>query len=383
MTEQVDIAILGAGPVGLTLARKLAGQRFRVALIERRRLADQASDPRALALAHGARQLLEPLSAWPADSATAITRIHVSQKGGFGRCEMDATEHGLPALGYVVRYGDLAASLAKDIASLPGITLYEDCTATLAGKDGEGLQLCLDSGDCERSLRCSLLVHAEGTPTEAAEIEVRDYGQQAVVAEVSLADGHQGCAWERFTPEGPLALLPYGRGYAVVLTVPGARAASLLALDETAFLAALEKQFGRPLALTACGPRSAFPLVLRIRKSPIAPRQVWIGNAAQTLHPVSGQGFNLGLRDAEVLGEALWRGGPDAGAPANLASYARRRRLDRQGGAAFTDGIVRLFSNDLPPLKLARGLGLLALDLLPPARQFVAKRMIWGARAWS
>lgn len=382
MTEAVDVAILGAGPVGLTLARKLAGRRFRVALIERRRLAEQADDPRALALAHGARQLLQPLSAWPG-AATAIETIHVSQRGGFGRCLLAAADYRLPALGYVVRYGALATALASGIDRLAGLTLREACQARAIAVDDEGVTLGLHDANGEHSLRARLLVHAEGTPEDAAGVEVRDYGQHAVVAEVQLAGGHGGRAWERFTPDGPLALLPLERGYAVVFTVPAPRASALLALDEAGFLAALEKQFGRPLALTGCGPRHAFPLVLRLRRELTAPRQVWIGNAAQTLHPVSGQGFNLGLRDAEVLGEALWRGGPDAGAAANLDGYARRRRLDRQGGAAFTDGIVRLFSNDLPPLKLARGLGLLALDLLPPARHFVARRMIWGARAWS
>ncbi len=177
----------------------------------------------------------------------------------------------------------------------------------------------------------------------------------------------------------------------VVLTVPNEQAEPLLQLDDAAFLAELRKRFGSRLDFVAAGPRAAFPLALRVRKNIVQTRQVWIGNTAQTLHPVTGQGFNLGLRDAWELAEILLterrRGAPhaktgDPGDPTTLAAYARGRRADRLGGMAFTDGIVRLFSNDLGPLKTLRGLGLLALDLTPPLRDFVARRMIWGARAW-
>ena len=199
------------------------------------------------------------------------------------------------------------------------------------------------------------------------------------------ATPHGNRAWERFTPDGPLALLPVGQDYSVVFTVPPEKAERLLALDDAEFLAALRTQFGTRLDFVHAGPRAAYPLALRVRKQLVQPRQVWIGNAAQTLHPVSGQGFNLGLRDAWELAEKLLDGleqFPDAGHPTALAAYARGRQTDRRGSMAFTDGIVRLFSNDIPPLRLARGLGLLALDLAPPLRHFVAKRMIWGARAW-
>jgi 2-octaprenyl-6-methoxyphenol hydroxylase len=157
----------------------------------------------------------------------------------------------------------------------------------------------------------------------------------------------------------------------------------LLDLDEVAFLTALRAQFGSRLDFVASGPRASFPLALRVREQLVGPRQVWIGNAAQSLHPVSGQGFNLGLRDAWELAAALLANASgDAGDAATLDSYARARRLDRKGSIAFTDGIVRVFGNDLAPLRIARGLGLLALDVLPPLRHFVARRMIWGARAW-
>ena len=198
-------------------------------------------------------------------------------------------------------------------------------------------------------------------------------------AEVTPTPGHNKRAWERFTPDGPLALLPLGNEYSVVFTLPPAKADAVMAMDDTAFTAALQNQFGRRLSFAKPGPRSRFPLALRLRETLVKGKEVWIGNTAQTLHPVSGQGFNLGIRDAWQLAEILLKNGVDR---SSLADYAASRRLDRRGSAFFTDQIVRTFSNDCGPLKLARGLGLLALDLCPPARHFVAKRMIWGARAW-
>lgn len=214
-------------------------------------------------------------------------------------------------------------------------------------------------------------------------MRVCDYRQHAVVAEVRPLPGHGHRAWERFTPDGPLALLPLGDDYSLVFTVPPEKAAALLDLDESCFLAALRKQFGRRLDFVASGPRASFPLALRVRQHLVGTRQAWIGNAAQSLHPVSGQGFNLGLRDAWELAEALLANATrDAGENSTLTSYARARCLDRQGSIAFTDGIVRLFGNDRVLLRSMRGAGLLALDVLPPLRHFIAKRMIWGARAW-
>jgi 2-octaprenyl-6-methoxyphenol hydroxylase len=174
-------------------------------------------------------------------------------------------------------------------------------------------------------------------------------------------------------------LLPLGNEYSIVFTLPPAKADAVMAMDDEAFTAALQDQFGQRMRFAKPGKRSRFPLALRLREALVKDRQVWIGNTAQTLHPVSGQGFNLGIRDAWQLCEILLRDGVDR---SSLEHYAASRRLDRQGSALFTDQIVRAFSNDFAPLKLARGLGLLALDVCPPARHFVAKRMIWGARAW-
>ena len=192
---------------------------------------------------------------------------------------------------------------------------------------------------------------------------------------------HGNVAWERFTPQGPLALLPCGDEYAVVYTCAPVEAERLVALGDDGFLAVLQTHFGGRLQFTACTSRHVFPLGLRYRPSPVGPRSVWLGNAAQTLHPVAGQGFNLALRDIMQLARTL-TDAADPGAATLLAHYAAARRLDRNGVIGFTDTVVRLFSNDTPLLREGRGLALLALDLVPPLRSFVARRMMYGARAW-
>jgi 2-octaprenyl-6-methoxyphenol hydroxylase len=391
--SSVDVAIIGAGPVGMSLALALAAGPQRVLLLDSRPHAAWAGDPRALALAHGSRQLLESLGAWNAAAATSIDTIHVSQRGGFGRTLIDAREYGIAALGYVMRYRDLAATLDTRInASVKATQRLHHCTVLGITADSEAAEITLAAptdraeradAAAARRIRARLVVHAEGTPASDPAVRVYDYRQHAVVAEVRPVPGHQHRAWERFTPDGPLALLPLAQDYSLVFTVPPEKAAHLLTLDEADFLTALRVQFGSRLDFVASGPRASFPLALRVREQRLGPRQVWIGNAAQSLHPVSGQGFNLGLRDAWELAAALLANSTgDAGDAATLAAYARARRLDRRGSIAFTDGIVRVFGNDLAPVRMARGLGLLALDVLPPLRHFVARRMIWGARAW-
>ena len=376
-----DILIVGAGPVGLTLARALAACPWRIALLDRRPRGAGQDDPRALALAYGARQLLEPLGAWPQHAESPIREIHVSQRGGFGRTLIRPEDYGLPVLGDVLRYGALTAALEAALDRQPA------APAWLAPAEirrlvalPERVSVLLADG---RTLHPRLVVHAEGTPGEDAACAAFRYRQHAVICEATPREAHQGRAWERFTPDGPLALLPIGSDYAVVFTVPPEKATQITALDDREFLLALNAQFGHRLELVATSPRASFPLALRLRRQLTRDRQVWLGNTAQTLHPVSGQGFNLGLRDAWELAETLLEHSQDdPGRPEPLAAYARGRQTDRIGSAVFTDGIVRLFSNDIAPLKALRGIGLFALDLAPPLRHFVARRMIWGARAW-
>jgi len=391
VVEHVDVLIIGAGPVGMKLNLALAAGGQKSLLVDRRPRESHQNDPRALALSYGARQLLEQINAWPTRAATPIETIHISQKGGFGRTLIDRSEHALPALGYVVRYRDLAAALATQLSAEALLDAVEILDITPAD---DHVSVSLRHAGALRKIQTQLLVHAEGTPGDDPAVKVSDYHQDAVIAEITPlpplqgegrgGDGshhpaHQHRAWERFTPDGPLALLPLGNEYSVVFTLPPAKADAVMAMDDTAFTAALQNQFGNRMRFAKPGPRSRFPLFLRMRKKLVQGNEIWIGNTAQTLHPVSGQGFNLGIRDAWQLAEIFLKNGIDR---SSLSTYAASRRLDRQGSAFFTDKIVRAFSNDFGPLKLARGLGLLALDACPPARNFVAKRMIWGARAW-
>jgi len=398
--NEVDIVILGAGPVGSTLALFLAGTRHRVLLVEQRRLADGQHDPRALALSEGARQLLEPQHAWPRSQGpgdgrcTAIETIHISQHGGWGRTLIDRKDYRLPALGYVVRYGALLGRLHQalhlaqqrqpgqiEILEQAWVDVGADATNTEAA---DRFWRTLQVGD--RTIRTRLIVHAEGTPPDdSPDVIARGYGQRAIIFEAGLAQPHGQRAWERFTPQGPLALLPVdgcgGRRVSVVYTVPEADADALLAMDDAGILSNIQRAIGPQATFTDVGPRASFPLKLRLRQPLHRERELWIGNAAQTLHPVSGQGFNLGLRDAAQLAYQL-RDALDPGSEHTLKPYIRSRHLDRWGAAAFTDGIVRTFSTPFPMLNAVRGIGLSALDLISPLRHFVARRMIWGARAW-
>lgn len=395
--DEYDIVILGAGPVGSTLALLLAGTRHRVLLLEQRSLDAGQKDPRALALSEGARQLLSPENAWPTTTGagdgrcTPIETIHISQNGGFGRTLIDRADYRVPALGYVVRYGALIGclheALHRAMARNPNqLTCRDNTRAEVAehSTEADAFFRTMQLGD--RTIRTRLIVHAEGTPPDNSNgVIARGYGQHALIFEAGLAESHKQRAWERFTPQGPLALLPVdginGKRVSVVYTVPEADAATLLQLDDAALLQRIQAAIGPHARFTDVGPRASFPLKLRLRQPALDRRELWIGNAAQTLHPVSGQGFNLGLRDAALLAQHL-RHTMDPGSAHTLNPYARSRQLDRYGAAVFTDGIVRAFSTPFPLLNTVRGIGLSALDLISPLRHFVARRMIWGARAW-
>ncbi len=367
---EVDVAIAGGGPVGCALALALSGSPVSVARIAN----EVGAADRPIALSHGSRLILERLGAWDSIQNTPIETIHVSQRG-FGRAVMRCEEYGLPALGYVTAYSELVARLA---AQAPAVAEALEDSET----GGEELALRLSRDEEEVHMRARLLVLADGGTLRPAE-HVTDYDQRAIVAEVKAERPRRGVAWERFTAEGPLALLPYGDRYALVWSVRPPTAENLLGLSDPEFLARLREAFGGRLGdFRSVGPRSVFPLSMRRNAIDPAPRTLAIGNAAQTLHPVAGQGLNLGLRDAWELAQMLLDvGKEEIGAPRFLARYVRRRRFDRHAGIGFTDFLVRIFSNSLPPLAAARGAGLALLDALPPARRFLARRMIFGARA--
>ncbi|THF65877.1 2-octaprenyl-6-methoxyphenyl hydroxylase [Pseudothauera nasutitermitis] len=378
---QHDLLIVGAGPVGMALALALRDSGLDTVLADTRPREATAADPRVLALAHGTRLTLERLGVWHALPATAIDTIHVSQRGGFGRTLIRAADHGLPALGHVASAGALAGALrsALDAADIPVLDETE-VGALETGDDGITAQL---AGQHAGPRRARLVVRAEGSVgAEESELLIRDYHQHALIALVEAEGAARGTAFERFTPAGPVALLPYGTAYALVHVAAPQQADELLALDDADYLARLQEHLGGRLRLTSVSERLRYPLGLRARRKPVGPRTVWLGNAAQTLHPVAGQGFNLALRDVWTLADTLLRHPGDPGAPATLDAYARRRAPDRFGTIRFTDTLVHLFSNDQPALRHLRGAGLFALDLVGPLRHFVAKRMMFGARAW-
>ena len=356
--------IIGGGPAGMALALALHRGGVASRIVDARPRGAAKQDARILALSHGSRLSLEMLGVWQDIPHTPITTIHVSHQGGLGRTVIRAAEEDVPALGYVLAAGDLAAALDTAVAAA-GIA-YADNTPAPAQSDA------------------LLTIHAEGRidKDEAATgVRTHDYGQHAVICTARSAQPHRGMAWERFTPAGPVALLPCVDSYAVVLTCPAAESDGIAALNDAAFLALLQQRFGPRVKLTGVSPRRVYPLGLRARQHPVGDREVWIGNAAQTLHPVAGQGFNLALRDIMELADTL-TDATDPGDAQLLARYAARRKFDRIGTIGFTDTLVRLFSNASPPLLHARGAGLLALDLLPAARSFLARRMMFGARGF-
>ena len=347
-----DIAVRGAGPVGCTLALLLQAAGKNAVLVEGN-APTGAAPLRPIALSHGSRLILERVGIWRSLQSTPMEAVHVSQQGSFGRSCLSAADAGVPALGYVVTYEDLVQAL-RNRAAEQGVP-FETGTAN-----------------------AMLVVHAEGT---SAAVKGKDYGQEAVVALVSTRPAAGATAWERFTPDGPLALLPLAGRYCAVWGMRPDQARALCDASETIFLDALTRAFGsRAGTFVAAGERSRVPLTLRVRPTRIGNREAYIGNAAQMLHPVAGQGLNLGLRDAWDLAQVL-RDAQDPGETRVLERFAALRRLDAMAGVRVTDFLAGAFLGANPLTGLMRGFGLTALDICLPARRFFARRMIYGTSA--
>lgn len=391
---EVDVAIVGGGLVGASLAAALAPTGLRVALVEG--VAPDAArqpsfDDRTTALGNGSRQILESLGLWSAiaPQAAPIRHIHVSDAGRFGFARLEAEALDLDAFGFVATNRVLGAALRARLAALPGLELRMPARCTQVDLDADHVVLHTDPGD--RPLRAKLAVAADGAGSSlraavGLEASTEDYGQVAIVAHVKSSLPADGIAYERFTPRGPFAVLPLvGGAWGVVWTLAPADAERVLALSDADYLAALQSAFGWRIGrLLAVGARSAYPLRLVRAAAVTGPRIALVGNAAQGLHPVAGQGFNLGLRDAATLAEILavsaggedgpGRGRPfDAGAPEVLVAYSERRLSDREGMLRFTDGLVKLFGDERPGVPLARDLGLLLFDLSPTAKRALSR----------
>ena len=378
-----DIAIVGGGMVGATLALALAPLGRRIALIEAvpPDAANQPSfDERTTALSNGSRRVLETLGLWDsvAQAATPIEKIHVSDQGRFGFARLDADDQDLEAMGYVLPNRALGAALWQRLRDCPNVEAF--CPAQVAaarpGDDAVGLDLVHGDGTTT-TLDTRLVVAADGIRSAVRsafgiDADNRDYGQTAVITTILPQRFHEHVAYERFTEMGPLALLPLSDGRCtLVLTLETALATEALSWSDERFLAEVQRRFGFRLGrFLQVGRRAAYPLSLTRALRTSAPRCVIVGAAAQGLHPVAGMGFNLGLRDAASLAELLadQAVADDSGAPQLLAAYDEWRAADRRAIIGFTDGLVRVFSSPSGVVRRLRNLALLAFDVLPPAK---------------
>jgi len=392
----VDIAIVGGGMVGASLAAALAPLGLKVALVEEvphGNVTHPSFDERTTALSNGSRRILETLGVWPGVSsqATPIRKIHVSDQGRFGFARIDAAEQGLTAMGYVVPNRALGTALWSCLEASANVQVL--CPAQVSGiTAGEhAVSLQIAQGAATATLDCKLVVAADGVHSAVrsafgVDAESRDYEQTAVITTVLPQRFHDHVAYERFTGSGPLALLPLEGGRCtLVLTLSRTMAESAMAWSDQEFLAEVQRRFGFRLGrFLKAGRRVPYPLSLTRAVRTSAGRCVIVGNAAQGLHPVAGMGFNLGLRDvaslAELIAEHRHDSSFDAGAASLLTEYDAWRAADRGGVIAFTDGLVRMFASPSSLVRRLRNVGLLAFDLLPTAKAALS-RLSTGAGA--
>ncbi|SNR65506.1 2-octaprenyl-6-methoxyphenol hydroxylase /2-octaprenyl-3-methyl-6-methoxy-1,4-benzoquinol hydroxylase [Methylobacillus rhizosphaerae] len=384
-----DILIVGGGPVGATLALALQYKGYNVTMLEARAKGAAHHDQRALALSYGSILILEKLGLWSElePKATAIKTIHVSQRGSLGRSLLKAEEHGQSALGYVLAYGDLSAALDRALQQFPDIHVHYEAEALAIRPGNEAAHVEYRYQDEVHACRSRMAVLADGGRSLAdipgLQRETKQYGHDALVSKVKCELPHGNIAYERFTPAGPVALLPNGeRDFSLVWTGKTEEVQTLLALDDEQFLEALHTHFGDRLGrFLEIGKRLSFPLKLSYLKPVTAPHLAVIGNAAQTMHPVAGQGFNVGMRDAWELAQLL-AATPvaDWGGDGMLRTYQAARKADTRGGLMFTDFLVNVFSNDIVGLRKVRALGLGLLDIVPFAKKRLVGKMSFGPK---
>lgn len=384
--SRVNLAIIGGGLVGASLALALqAGAKARgwkILLIEPFAPGDSfqpSYDARSSALSYGTRQIYQQLGVWSQieQRGEPILQIQVSDRGRFGATRLAARDEGVPALGYVVENAWLGQCLWQALD--PQVVSWR-CPAEVTSLQPieQGYRLRLDD---DTQLDCDLAVLADGGRSGLREqlgihVRRRPYAQSALIANITPGERHAGQAFERFTEQGPMALLPLPENRcALVWTRQGMDAQRLAEIDERRFLAELQDAFGYRLgALRQVGARHLYPLALVEAQEQVRPHLVVLGNAAHSLHPIAGQGFNLSLRDVQALAEALLGGPALPGDLPTLQAYQQRQRADQALTVGFSDQVTRLFGSSQPLLANARNLGLLGLDLLPPAKRWFARQ---------
>ena len=378
------IIIAGGGPVGLVLALALQQQGVPFTVLEARKKDASHQDTRALALSYGSRNILEKLGVWNdlEAKATAINTIHISQRGGLGRTRLSAAEHDLPALGYVLPYGAISKALN---AVIDAENILYEAQATEIAPGEPYAQVVFNRQGESAVLASPLIVVADGgrslSGIKGIERETKEYGHDALISKVKAELSHGNIAYERFTPQGPMALLPNGeRDFSLVWTGEKNKIDALLSLDDATFLTQLHEAFGDRLGkFLSVETRLSFSLKLSTLKPATAPHLVVIGNAAQTMHPVAGQGFNVGMRDAWTLADLIVNASlGQLGNAEMLDLYRQQRKSDTRGGILFTDFLVNVFSNDWVGVSGLRGAGLGVLELLKPAKSFLVGKMSFG-----
>ncbi|MBT2987569.1 MAG: 2-octaprenyl-6-methoxyphenyl hydroxylase [gamma proteobacterium symbiont of Ctena orbiculata] len=391
MAERFDLLIVGGGMVGVSLAHAVSGLGYRIGVIEAWPLESSAQpsfDDRVIALSWGSRVILEAMGVWRAveRAAEPIQDVHISDRGHFGFTRLSHHQEGVAALGYVVTARALGKALMEDMAERQAIELI--CPAKLKSfsiSENE-VEVRIEQDASEQRLSTSLLVAADGGDSQVRQflsipLREKPYGQTAIIANLRAEQPHRGIAYERFTDTGPLALLPMRDDrLSMVWTARDKEVADLMALRDEAFLLRLQDRFGYRLGrLSELGKRSAYPLRLRQAAEQVRSRVALIGNAAHAIHPVTGQGFNLGLRDVAVLADLLFdasQRGQDPGDDTLLKAYASWRKRDQNSVALITDTLARLFANPFGPLRLVRNLGMVGLDLAPSLKHLVARQFM-------
>lgn len=384
LAEQIVIA--GGGPVGMVLSLLLAKHHVPSTVVEARKQGAANQDTRALALSYGTRRILEKLGVWHTlmPHATAINTIHVSQKGSIGRSLLKAADYQQEALGYVLSYGALCTVLNEQIAQNALVNFVDEAQVSAIGFDADSAKVtyCRNALTYEVFPRLAVLADGGRSLEEAAGLtrETKEYGHDALISKVRAELPHQNIAYERFAVDGPMALLPNGeRDFSLVWTGRSDRIQPLLQLSDEAFLSRFHAEFGdRVGRFLSVEKRMTFPLKLSRLTTADNPHLVVIGNAAQTMHPVAGQGFNVGLRDAEMLARHIVEAAHPLGSAAMLSAYRSSRERDTKNGLMFTDFLVNIFSNDILGMAPMRSIGLGLFDLIAPVKKYLVSKMSFG-----